>query len=211
MEKSKNKNVIVKIIFTIIITTVLMIMAGSNVKAGAAYDFVIGSLDINGGEGITAAPHPYIFGDYWCGWHYKQLTRKLHNAIAVYKNRINNEYYNEEIRYKNVGNPKTEQSIAAARYVYEQGQTPNEKTLTYVTELDITKYANEVAEAHLLEGAEFTLTGISKQVVLNNVDYYEASENGTYYLLLDGTYTETAPTGTKYVEIGVGTKDTTTG
>ena len=91
------------------------------------------------------------------------------------------------------------------------GQTPNEKTLTYVTELDITKYANEVAEAHLLEGAEFTLTGISKQVVLNNVDYYEASENGTYYLLLDGTYTETAPTGTKYVEIGVGTKDTTTG
>lgn len=91
------------------------------------------------------------------------------------------------------------------------GQTPDEKTLTYVTELDITKYANEVAEAHLLEGAEFTLTGISKQVVLNNVDYYEASENGTYYLLLDGKYTETAPTGTEYVEIGVGTENTTTG
>ena len=29
------------------------------------------------------------------------------------------------------------------------GQTPDEKTLTYVTELDITKYANEVAEDHL--------------------------------------------------------------
>ena len=91
------------------------------------------------------------------------------------------------------------------------GQTPDEKTLTYVTELDITKYANSVAEDHLLAGAEFTLTGISKQVVLNTVDYYEAAENGTYYLLLDGTYTETAPTGTAYVEIGVGTKDTTTG
>ena len=91
------------------------------------------------------------------------------------------------------------------------GQTPDEKTLTYVTELDITKYANSVAEDHLLAGAEFTLTGTSKQVVLNTVDYYEASENGTYYLLLDGTYTETAPTGTEYVEIGVGTKDTTTG
>ena len=91
------------------------------------------------------------------------------------------------------------------------GQTPNEKTLTYVTELDITKYANEIAADHLLAGAEFTLTGTSKQVVLNTVDYYEASAKGTYYLLLDGTYTETAPTGTEYVEIGVGTADTTTG
>lgn len=91
------------------------------------------------------------------------------------------------------------------------GQTPDEKTLTYVTELDITKYANSVAEDHLLAGAEFTLTGKSKQVVLNTVDYYEASKTGTYYLLLDGTYTETAPTGTKYEEIGVGTANTTTG
>lgn len=91
------------------------------------------------------------------------------------------------------------------------GQTPDEKTLTYVTELDITKYANEVLDTNRLEGAEFTLTGTSKQVVLNTVDYYEASENGTYYLLLDGTYTETAPTGTEYVEIGVGTAETTTG
>lgn len=91
------------------------------------------------------------------------------------------------------------------------GETPEEKTLTYVTELDITKYANSVAEDHLLAGAEFTLTGVSKQVVLNTVEYYEASENGTYYLLLDGTYTQTAPTGTEYVEIGVGTDETTTG
>lgn len=102
------------------------------------------------------------------------------------------------------GLPKEEESEAL-------GQTPDEKTLTYVTELDITKYANSVAEDHLLAGAEFTLTGTSKQVVLNTVDYYEAAENGTYYLLLDGTYTEVAPTGTAYVEIGVGTKDTTTG
>ncbi len=102
------------------------------------------------------------------------------------------------------GLPKDEDSEAL-------GQTPDEKTLTYVTELDITKYANSVAEDHLLAGAEFTLTGTSKQVVLNTVDYYEASEKGTYYLLLDGTYTETAPTGTSYVEIGVGTAQTTTG
>lgn len=92
------------------------------------------------------------------------------------------------------------------------GETPEEKTLTFVTELDITKYANEAGiTENLLAGAEFTLTGTSKQVVMNTVDYYEASDNGTYYLLLDGTYTETAPTGTEYVEIGVGTDKTTTG
>ena len=102
------------------------------------------------------------------------------------------------------GLPKDEESEAL-------GQTPDEKTLTYVTELDITKYANEIAADHLLAGAEFTLTGTSKQVVLSTVDYYEVSTTGTYYLLLDGTYTDTAPTGTEYVEIGVGTADTTTG
>ena len=91
------------------------------------------------------------------------------------------------------------------------GETPKELTLTYVTELDITKYANEIGEDHLLAGAEFTLTGTSKQVVLKDVEYYEASADGTYYLLTDGTYTETAPTGTEYVEIGVGTDETTTG
>lgn len=91
------------------------------------------------------------------------------------------------------------------------GETPKELTLTYVTELDITKYANEVAEDHLLAGAEFTLTGTSRQVVLKNVEYYEASDDGTYYLLTNGAYTETAPTGTDYVEIGVGTADTTRG
>lgn len=92
------------------------------------------------------------------------------------------------------------------------GETPKELTLTYVTELDITKYANEAGIAeNLLAGAEFTLTGTSRQVVLKNVEYYEASDDGTYYLLTDGTYTETEPTGTEYVEIGVGTADTTRG
>ncbi|MCI8729683.1 MAG: isopeptide-forming domain-containing fimbrial protein [Lachnospiraceae bacterium] len=95
------------------------------------------------------------------------------------------------------------------------GKTPDEKTLTYLTKLDITKYANEVdledLEKNLLAGAEFTLTGTSYQVILKAVEYYEASDKGTYYLLKDGTYTETAPTGTDYVEIGVGTATTTKG
>ena len=97
------------------------------------------------------------------------------------------------------------------------GQTPDEKTLTYVTELDITKYANSVAEGHLLVGAEFTLTGISKQVVLSGVEYYrlataeDANKEARYYLLLDGTYTTEVPKDTKWVEIGVGTAETEKG
>lgn len=91
------------------------------------------------------------------------------------------------------------------------GETPEEKTLTYLTKLDITKYADEALKANLLAGAEFTLTGTSYQVVLKDVEYYEASDNGTYYLLKDGTYTTTTPTGTEYVEIGVGTATTTKG
>ena len=97
------------------------------------------------------------------------------------------------------------------------GQTPDEKTLTYVTELDITKYANEVLEANLLAGAEFTLTGISKQVVLSGVEYYrlataeDANKEARYYLLLDGTYTTEVPKDTEWVEIGVGTAETEKG
>lgn len=92
------------------------------------------------------------------------------------------------------------------------GKTPEEKTLTFLTELDLTKYKDEEGiEANLLAGAEFTLTGTSYQVVLKDVVYYEKADNGTFYLLKDGTYTETAPTGTTYVEIGVGTSETTTG
>ncbi|MCM1025242.1 MAG: isopeptide-forming domain-containing fimbrial protein [Roseburia sp.] len=96
------------------------------------------------------------------------------------------------------------------------GKTPEQKTLTYLTEIDITKYANEVdltdLTKNLLAGAEFTLTGTSYQIVQNQVTYYAEDENGTYYKLLDGTYTTTVPTTEDtYVAVGDGTEDTTKG
>ncbi len=94
------------------------------------------------------------------------------------------------------------------------GTSPEQKTLTYVTGLDITKYQNEILEdinKNLLAGAEFTLTGTSHQVVVEYKDYFVEDPKGTYYKLIDGTYTEEAPTGTVYKKIGVGTKDTTEG
>lgn len=72
------------------------------------------------------------------------------------------------------------------------GETPLDRTITYVAKIDITKTDDK---GEPLEGAEFTLTGNSKQTVLTNRTYYEVSENGTYYLLKDGTYTDTVPGG----------------
>ncbi len=113
------------------------------------------------------------------------------------------------------------------------GETPEDKTLTYLTELDIVKYADEIdkdnLEAHLLGGATFSLTGTSYQVVLKDVEYFKAvsvaSEEelaaaGTarYYKLLEkdantgeALYTTTAPEGDSWVKVGVGTSATKVG
>lgn len=71
------------------------------------------------------------------------------------------------------------------------GETPEDKTITYVAEIDILKTKEDGTIP--LAGAEFTLTGTSTQTVLVDRVYYELAEDGTYYLLKDGTYTETAP------------------
>lgn len=100
------------------------------------------------------------------------------------------------------------------------GTTPEDITLTYLTELDITKYANDAslgeATQRLLAGAEFTLEGESQQVVLSTVKYYRLPVEGNdadaaaavYYLLKDGTYTTQAPGEDMYELIGMGNENT---
>lgn len=130
------------------------------------------------------------------------------NTWSLEYSRDPNVEYRPGVDWENPGLPLDEDNTVL-------GKTPDKITLTYVTELDITKYADEIDETDLtknvLAGAEFTLTGTSYQVVTNTVKYYTEDANGTFYKLLDGTYTTTAPTGTTYVEIGVGTATTTTG
>lgn len=97
------------------------------------------------------------------------------------------------------------------------GQKPDEKTLTYITELDITKYANEIGDVNLLPGVEFTITGVSNQIVLKDIEYYEAftddtpAETEAWYLLKNRTYTKTAPDQISYKLIGVGDANTVAG
>ena len=70
------------------------------------------------------------------------------------------------------------------------GETPEEMTKTYVTELELTK-VNE--DGTRLTGAEFQLTGTRLNTVLVTKDVFTESPEGTFYQLTDGTYTETKP------------------
>lgn len=71
------------------------------------------------------------------------------------------------------------------------GETLDDFVITFLTELVITKTQNENGP---LAGAQFTLTGISKQTVLSGGEQFvRDDENGTYYQLTNGTYTEQAP------------------
>lgn len=72
------------------------------------------------------------------------------------------------------------------------GETPPAKTKTFVTAIELTKI-DKVGKAPLT-GAKFSLSGTSLNKVLVTGDVFTADDDGTYYLLKDGTYTTTAPT-----------------
>lgn len=74
------------------------------------------------------------------------------------------------------------------------GTSGKDTTLTFVAELDLTKYKDEVGANNLLAGATFTLTGTSTVVKGTGADIFASDDtNGTYWKLKDGTYTTTAP------------------
>ncbi len=73
------------------------------------------------------------------------------------------------------------------------GETPEDETRTYVTDLEIIKVDST---GNRLTGAEFTLTGEKLNKVIVKKDVFTEDENGTYWLLQDGTYTAQDPNGT---------------
>ena len=73
------------------------------------------------------------------------------------------------------------------------GVTPDQKTVTYVTQIDLLKKDNSTP-GNPLAGAKFKLEGYKKTVAVSSGYYYVKSNEGTYYRLKDGTFTETAPT-----------------
>lgn len=74
-----------------------------------------------------------------------------------------------------------------------KGETPEDKVITYTTGIEITKRAESETGA-FLPGVEFTLSGNGMNIVLVTTEEFVEAEDGTYYKLKDGTYTETEPT-----------------
>ena len=83
------------------------------------------------------------------------------------------------------------------------GETPHDKTKTYLINLEVLK-TGEGGTIQNLEGAEFEITSSEYNVTLVTGEKFVASDytaqtgetiaDGTYYLLKDGSYTTTAPT-----------------
>lgn len=86
------------------------------------------------------------------------------------------------------------------------GETPEHVTVTYSTQLQLTK-VDGANDKEKLEGVVFQITGTSIKTAVSNGEYFKQDEkNGTYYQLKDGTFTETKPnteTGSRYVSTTV--------
>ena len=75
------------------------------------------------------------------------------------------------------------------------GTSAKDVTVTYVAELDLTKYKDAVGGDNLLAGATFTLTGTANVLKGTGSDIFAEDANGAYWKLADNTYTTTAPHG----------------
>ncbi|MDO5350081.1 MAG: SpaH/EbpB family LPXTG-anchored major pilin [Lachnospiraceae bacterium] len=73
------------------------------------------------------------------------------------------------------------------------GKTPEKETYTYVTGIELIKI--DGSSQARLAGAEFKITGDKLNKVLVRKDVFTESDEGTYYKLKDGSYTEEAPNG----------------
>lgn len=73
-----------------------------------------------------------------------------------------------------------------------KGVTPEDKVITYVTEIEITKLVT--GTTNTLEGAVFKIEGTTLNKVIVEGEVFTADAQGTYYKLKDGSYTTTAPT-----------------
>lgn len=73
------------------------------------------------------------------------------------------------------------------------GVTPKSETKTFATSVELKKI--DGADGKTLTGAKFSISGEKLNVTLINKQVFEKADDGTYYMLKDGTYTETAPAG----------------
>lgn len=110
------------------------------------------------------------------------------------KNEVDLEYSNDP---NDDGTPSTnppEDNPDEPETEHPTGKTPKSEVETFTTEIVIKKVDQN---GKPLTGAEFQITGDGVNVVVITRQEYAEDENGTYWKLKDGSYTETAPTLTE--------------
>ena len=124
------------------------------------------------------------------------LNEKADLTQAGNKNTVKLTYSNNpNVDYKGDNEPDSTDPV---------GETPEHVTVTYSTQLQLTKVDGK--DKSKLEGVEFQITGTSIKTAVSKGEYFKQDAAGTYYQLKDGTFTDTAPTtetGSKYVSTTV--------
>ena len=108
-------------------------------------------------------------------------VNKLPNINDVYLNYSND----PTVDYSGENEPNEEDENKPP-----MGETPIDRTETYTTTLEIVK-TDPIGNR--LEGAEFTLTGTSMNIVRMEKDVFTKDDNGDYWKLTDGSFTTTDP------------------
>lgn len=112
------------------------------------------------------------------------LNEKADLTQAGNKNTVKLTYSNNpNVDYKGGNEPDSTDPV---------GETPEHVTVTYSTQLQLTKVDGK--DKSKLEGVEFQITGTSIKTAVSKGEYFKQDAAGTYYQLKDGTFTETAPT-----------------
>ena len=111
------------------------------------------------------------------------------NTVSLtFSNNPNHEYKGIPDEPGNPGNPNkpgTEDKNVT-------GKTPDEVTKTYTTGLKLTK-VDGADSTKKLAGATFRLSGEGITATVVNGTYYKLDSTGTFYMLKDGSFTDTAP------------------
>ena len=130
----------------------------------------------------------------------KTITIK-YSAVVNEKAKFGATGNENEVKFDYSNDPNHDYDGDSFKSTDPKGTTPERKTKTYVTTLEITKTDGSNA----LEGATFKLEGTALNHVLVTGEKFEATgytaqngetiETGTYYKLKDGSYTTTVPGG----------------
>ncbi len=126
------------------------------------------------------------------------LNEKADRTTAGNENTVNLTFSNNPNHEYNGDNEPSDNEKTDGNVV---GQTPDSNTKTYTTGIKVVKIDAKTGER--LKNAEFTLEGAGvNKVVYRSKNTFTAAEDGTYYKLKNGTYTDEAPTAEtkKYYE-----------